>query len=242
MEWKTSIAKSEEGETLVRGYELEDMIKNLGFTEAIYLVLKGELPSEAHKKVMDAIFVACVDHGINPPSVLAARAVASGGNSFNASVAAGVSALGDYHGGAIENCAQLLLDTKDAKKTVKEALESKKRLAGFGHRMYTVDPRTKELFEVAKEVGVYGKYCDMALGIEKELETQKGKKLCLNVDGAIAALTLEMGFPPTLGKAFFIIPRTVGLCAHVHEELTEERPVLRSNLSPYYFCSLQRLV
>ena len=233
MEWKTSISKSEQGETLIRGYELEEMIEKLSFTQAIYLTLKGELPSEQEVKMLNAMLVSCIDHGINPPSVIAARAVASGGNSFNSAVAAGVSTLGNYHGGAIDACAEVLFKKKDAAEIVSESLANKQRLPGFGHKIYSIDPRTQKLFSLAKELGLYGDYCKLAEEIESELEKQKGKKLCLNIDGAIAALMLEMEFPPSLGKAFFIIPRTVGLCAHVNEELTEEKPVRRLDESKY---------
>ena len=233
MEWKTKIAKSDKEGTLIRGYELEEIIDKLSYTEAVYLVLKGELPTKEEKRVLDAILVACIDHGIAPPSVIAARAVASGGNNLNNAVAAGVSTLGNYHGGAIDNCAKLLNETEDAAELVKDALEKKRRLPGFGHKIYKTDPRTEKLFEIAKKNGLYGKYCEIALEIEQELEEQKGIRLCLNVDGAIAALILEMGFPPTLGKAFFVIPRTAGLCAHVHEELTEEKPFRRLDNTEY---------
>ena len=233
MEWKTSLSKSDKDETLIRGYELKELMKNVTFTEAIFLLLKGELPNKNERAMLDAIFVSSIDHGINPPSIIAARSVASSGNSLNTAVAAGISAIGDYHGGAIEKCAKLLSETTDPIRLVKESLENKQKLPGYGHKIYTEDPRTKTLFDIAKQNNLLGRYCKLALEIENELEKQKGKKLCLNVDGAIAALILEMGFPWTLGKAFFIISRVAGISAHVHEELTTEKPFRRLEDSKY---------
>ncbi len=60
--------------------------------------------------------------------------------------------------------------------------------------------------------------------MEEEIFKQKGKRIVLNVDGAIAAVTSDMGFDWRLGKGFFIIGRVPGLVAHVYEELTTEKP------------------
>ncbi len=227
--WRTSITTHKGEEVYVRGYKLIDLVGNLSFSQAIYLVLKGELPSEKEAKMLDAIFVSVIDHGTAPPSAIAARAVASGGNSLNVGVAAGVMAFGSAHGGALEDAMKFIQDgvssKKGAKEVVKEALENKKPIPGFGHKHYKeFDPRTKRIMSIAKDLGFYGEHCAFAEEVEKEIEAQKGKKLVLNVDGAIAAVVSEMGFDYRLGKGFFIIGRLPGLVAHVFEELTTEKP------------------
>lgn len=232
--WKTAIANSTNEGTTVRGYGLIELIKNVSFTEAIFLVLKGQLPNDKEKRMMGAMLVSSIDHGIAPPSAVAARTIASGGNSFNTAVAGGILTLGDYHGGAIERCAKILQDYVDkinsdnvqeiAANIVDDFMNRKERLPGFGHRIYKEDPRTKALFELAEEIGFSGRYVELVKAIESELEARKGKKLCINIDGSIAAIVSEMGFDWRLGKAFFIISRTAGLCAHVHEEITKEKP------------------
>jgi citryl-CoA lyase len=86
-------------------------------------------------------------------------------------------------------------------------------------------PSNREsIFEIAKELGFFGDYCRFALEVEKAIEEIKGKKLVLNVDGAIAAIVSQMGFDWRLGKGFFIIGRIPGLVAHVYEELVMEKP------------------
>jgi len=225
--WRTAISFHKGYEAYVRGYKLEDLVGNLTFTEAIYLVLKGELPDERTTKMLDAIFVATVEHSIAPPSVIAARAVISGGNPLNVGVGAGILAFGDAHGGALEGAMKFLQENVDMNpvEVVKEYLNAKRRIPGYGHRFYKeYDPRSKKLFEIAKELGFFGKYAKFALEVEKAIETLKGKKLVLNVDGAIAAIVSEMGFDWRLGKGFFIIGRIPGLVAHAYEELVMEKP------------------
>lgn len=241
--WRTAITQERDGRSYVRGYDLMEMARRLNFTQAIFLVLKGELPSESEEKMFNAIFVSTVDHGIATPSTTAARIVFSGGNPLNAGVAAGVLTLGDAHGGAIEKCAKILQEAvksssdvkRLAQKIVEKARFGRERIPGFGHRVYETDPRTVVMLEKAKELGFHGKHVELALGIEKGLEMAVGKKLCLNVDGCIAAVISEMGFDWRLGKGFFIIGRTVGLVAHVYEEWARERPFRRLDEEEHAF-------
>uniref|UniRef100_A0A7C5WZ46 citrate synthase (unknown stereospecificity) n=1 Tax=Thermocrinis ruber TaxID=75906 RepID=A0A7C5WZ46_9AQUI len=227
--WRTAITQHVGHETYIRGYRLLDLVGNLSFAQAIYLILKGELPTEKESKMMEAMLVSVIDHGIAPPSAIAARAVASGGNSLNVGVAAGVLAFGSAHGGALEDAMRFIQEGvksgRSVEEIVKEYLESKKPIPGYGHRYYKdFDPRTKRLMDIAKELGFYGSHCKFAEDVEEEISRQKGKRLVLNVDGAIAAIASEMGFDWRLGKGFFIIGRVPGLVAHVYEELTTEKP------------------
>ena len=225
--WRTAISFHKGYEAYVRGYKLEELVGNLTFTEAIYLVLKGELPDKRTTEMLDAIFVSVVEHSIAPPSIIAARAVISGGNSLNVGVGAGVLAFGEAHGGALEGAMKFLQENvdKNPEEVVKEFLASGRRIPGYGHRFYKeFDPRSKKLLEIAKKLGFYGKYAQFAEAVERAIEKIKGKRLVLNVDGAIAAIVSEMGFDWRLGKGFFIIGRIPGLVAHAYEELVMEKP------------------
>jgi citrate synthase len=151
---------------------------------------------------------------------------------LNAAVAAGILTIGDSHGGAIEACAKLLQEhagegdpERTAARVVAEAREAKRRLPGFGHRMHGTDPRSVKLLEIAREDGLAGDHVALALAIEAELERQTGRRLPLNVDGAIAAVASEMGFDWRLGKGFFIVSRAAGLVAHAFEERAREKPM-----------------
>jgi citrate synthase len=209
----------------------------ISFAQAIFLVLTGDMPSPEVGKLVDAIFVSSVDHGASPPSVLAARTVASTGSELNAAIASGVLAISRYHGGAIEEGMRLFFTIAErmeeeqkseqeiARFVLTEMREKGKRASGFGHRIHSQDPRSKKLFELAEELKIVGKHIRIARAVEKELENLLGKSLPINVDGAIAAVLCELGISPEIGNAFFIISRVPGLVAHIHEEWTRMRPM-----------------
>jgi len=231
--WQTAITNIGPGKIRVRGYDIVDMMEKLSFAQAVYLVLRGELPDKKQARMMEAILVSSIDHGASPPSVLGTRTVMSGGNSLNASVAGGVLVIGDSHGGAIEQSARIMQQwakkdgtpQKLAEELVAETRAAKKRLPGFGHRLHTTDPRTVKLFEIAGELEFSGRHTELAKAIEAELEKTGGRKLPINVDGAIAAVISDMGFDWRLGKGFFIISRVPGLIAHAYEEMTTQKPM-----------------
>ncbi len=225
--WKTAISGIVDGETLIHGYKITELIDKVSFTDAIWLELKGELPSEKMRAMLDGILISTMDNGMGPPSVTNARNSASAGNPMQASVAAGVLGVGEFHGGAIEECARLLQMGLTAEKLVEKVISAGDRIAGFGHKVYTEDPRAKQIFEKAKELGFYGEHCELAVAVEKVLEEKKGKKIPINVDGAIAAVVSDMGFDYRLGKGFFLIGRVVGLVAHIFEEMVREKPYRR---------------
>ena len=237
MKWSTEITKVEPNRLITRGFRQEDLIGNKPFAHIVYLILKGELPSKEHGFMMDAILSACIDHGVTPPSSIASRTVASGGVPLPTAVAAGILSIGDAHGGAIEKGSKFFQEgivrmqnekisiSEMANILVKESRNSKKRILGFGHRIHSSDPRTKRLFEIAEELKISADHVALSKAIEISLEKVLNKKLPINVDGAIAAIISDMGFDWRLGKAFFLIGRTVGLTAHVYEEQTKFKPM-----------------
>lgn len=237
LHWKTSITKIQPNKVSIKGYPVDELMGKISFAQAIFLVLTGDMPSPEVGKLVDAIFVSSVDHGASPPSVLAARTVASTGSELNSAIASGVLAISRYHGGAIEEGMRLFFaiakrmeeeqksEQETARIVLAEMREKGKRASGFGHRIHSKDPRTKKLFGLAEELKIAGKHIHIARTVEKELETALGKPLPINVDGAIAAVLCELGIPPEIGNAFFIIARVPGLVAHIHEEWTRMRPM-----------------
>ncbi len=241
--WKTAITDIAPGKIRVRGYSITDIMEKLSYAETVYLILKGELPTKAEAALMNAVLVASIDHGASPPSVLGTRTVISGGNSLNAAIAGGVLVIGDTHGGAIEQSAKILQewatkgdDTAQIAFDIVDWLkENKKRMPGFGHRLHNVDPRTGTLFEIAKRHGYRGKHIELCQALETALAEKLGRKLPINVDGAVAAVISDMGFDWRLGKGFFIISRVPGLLAHAYEEMTRERPMRKLGPLPFEY-------
>lgn len=219
-DWKTEISSSGE-DAVIRGEPLEDVM-DLEFADAIWLLLKGEKPSEEESELFNTILSSSIDHGVGNPSTVAARTVQSGGNPMNASVAAGVLALGDSHGGAIESCMEMLQSSETAEKIVSGRLERGEKIPGIGHKVYTdEDPRATKIIEKARELGIASDHTEKMEDIRDEFSDRKAD-LVMNVDGAIAGVMSDLGWDHRLGKGLFIIARTPGLVAHVHEEMDEE--------------------
>src|SRR5690349_2413416 len=106
--WQSALTSIAPNRILVRGYPLDEMMGRLGFAEAVYLLLMGELPTPAIGRMLNAVLVSSVDHGVTPPSTLAARNVATSGAPLKDCVAAGILAFGPHHGGDIESCMRFL--------------------------------------------------------------------------------------------------------------------------------------
>ncbi len=237
--WQTSITSIQPNKILVRGYPLDEMMGRLSFAEAAYLLLMGELPTPAIGRMFGAILVSSIDHGVTPPSTLAARNVATSGAPLKDCVAAGILAFGPHHGGDIETCMRFLdsgLALVRAGRTLQQAAESlvedcirtKEPPPGFGHRFHTRDPRAARLFQMALELELEGEHVRLLRAIEHVIDTRAGAfdhPLPVNVDGAIAAVTADLGFAYELGNAVFLISRLPGLIAHAHEERTHQTPM-----------------
>src|SRR5213082_3883683 len=158
--WQSALTSIAPNQILIRGYALDEMMGRLGFAEAVYLLLMGELPTPAIGRMLNAVLVSSIDHGVTPPSTLAARNVATSGAPLKDCVAAGILAFGPHHGGDIESCMRFLdtgLGLMRGGKSLKDAADAiiddcvrrHEVPAGFGHRFHTRDPRASRLFQMA---------------------------------------------------------------------------------------------
>jgi citrate synthase len=237
--WQSALTSIAPNTILIRGYPVDEMMGRLSFAEAVYLLLMGELPSPAIGRMLNAVLVSSLDHGVTPPSTLAARNVATSGAPLKDSVAAGILAFGPHHGGDIESCMRFL-DTglslvrngatmqQSAETLADSCLKDGQTPPGFGHRFHTRDPRAARLFQMALELELEGEHIRMIRAIERVLDARKeehGRQLPVNVDGAIAAISADLGFAYELGNAIFLISRLPGLIAHAHEERIRHPPM-----------------
>jgi len=223
----------------VRGFPLDEMMGRLSFAEAVYLLLMGELPTPAIGRMLNAVLISSIDHGVTPPSTLAARNVATSGAPLKDCVAAGILGFGPHHGGDIESCMRFLdsglslvrtgLTVQQAADTiVEQCAAANEAPPGFGHRFHTRDPRAARLFQMALELELEGEHVRLIRVCERALEGYKERferPLPVNVDGAIAAISADLGFAYELGNAIFLISRLPGLIAHAHEERTQQAPM-----------------
>jgi citrate synthase len=220
----------------IRGYDLIALARHRSFGDVVYLLLRGPLPPGREGELLETMLVVMAEHSINAPSTHTARTVANCGSPLQTAVAAGISAIGPHHGGAGEQCAELLQEgvrqaaepfdaAAVAAAIVEQAAAAGRRLPGFGHRMHDPDPRAVFLLARARELGLYGQHAAVAEAMVARLHERTGKSLPLNVDGALAALASDMGFAPPMARGLFILARTAGLLAHVQEEYTTGRPM-----------------
>ncbi|WP_405279860.1 citryl-CoA lyase [Methanobrevibacter sp.] len=235
---KTTISKVETDKIITRGYNQRDLIEKIRYSDMIYLLLKGKLPSIKEGKIFNHVLVSFCDHGVTPPSTQTARLVASSGSPINSAVAGALLSFGHKHAGAIQKTMELYqskinslyltedsaLDNKQiaslAIDIYNEFILGEKKIPGFGHRYHNVDPRADKLMDIVIKEGFVGPHIKLALAVE-DLAYQK-KGIRLNVDGANAAILSDLGFDPETGLGIFIIGRIPGIIAHINEEKMEE--------------------
>jgi citrate synthase len=234
--WRTAIATSDETHIWNHGYDVTSLMTHAGFTDSIFLLHRGRLPTSGERRLLDAILVGVADHGAGAPSCAAARLVASGNRqSFSAAVAAGILAIGDEHGGAGMACMEMIAAgvefakresvsiEKAARRILEDSRANKKRLPGLGHRVHaTIDPRTEVLYKMAREVGIAADGVAFMMALQQHA-CEIIKPISINIDGALAALLYDMGFPAQFGMLVFIIGRVAGISAEVAEEYTREK-------------------
>ncbi|MDT7800468.1 MAG: hypothetical protein QOI78_3901 [Actinomycetota bacterium] len=236
--WATSICRMEPGVVELRGIPVQDLIGSQGFVATIWLMVRGTSPTEQEAALLEAAMVSSVDHGPQAPSIAIARMTATCGVGINNAMASGVNALGDSHGGAGQQCVELLseiveqesegLDLADATaRVVAEHRARNRYLPGFGHRFHPVDPRRDPLLNlVDAAVGhgvVAGRHLRAARAVESLLNEGRAKPVPMNIDGATAVIYAELGFAPPLARGLFVLSRSVGILAHAWEETTQGR-------------------
>lgn len=240
--WATSVSRIEPNVIELRGHPIQDLIGNTSLVEIVWLLLRGGRPDPRHAALLEAALVASVDHGPHAPSIAAARMAATCGVGLNGAVATGVNLLGDVHGGAGQQCLELLDEIADlaggddpkafdaaAAQVLTTWRARSAFVPGFGHRFHTVDPRRDPLLSlVAAAVddgAVAGRHLAAGLAIERALRTGDGRQVPMNIDGATAVIYGELGFPPPLARGVFVLSRSIGILAHAWEETEQGRRI-----------------
>lgn len=234
-EWRTGLSAVRGGaddEISVRGQALASLIERFDFGQMTYFLLTGREPTAAQGRVVNALLVAAMEHGISPPAMVS-RCFASYGTTLQAAIAGGVLSFGDIMGGAGEALARCFdsvtaglvgrgvgdaaLESM-AREIVAQHRAQGRRVPGFGIPLHTQDPRTPALLKVASEGGLLGVNCRLLMAVEVEIEKSTQRRIPANLDGIGAALVLDMGLPVAATRMFIITPRTVSMTAHFLEE------------------------
>jgi len=204
------------------------------FSAVIYAALTGEKWDAPKARLLEAIVVACVDHGVTPPSAQATLIAATTRSPYEVAVAHGIGVITDVHGGAGAKAAHFFKRCIEMSKTegvpIESALEATiqsyidggKRVEGLGHRVHKNDPRRDVLWKLAEEAKVSGENVAASKKVTDAFQKVRGIYLPINVDGVIGAIVADMGLDISEAKALFIYGRAAGLSAHYFEEIASQ--------------------
>jgi succinyl-CoA synthetase alpha subunit len=223
---------------------LKEIDENESFSNIIYRVMTGSKNIDGnHVKLIEAMVVASVDHGVTPPSAQATIIAASTRASYEVSVSNGINVITDVHGGAgakaaeffkkcVEKAKKENIDLRTAaKEIIREHIKEGRRIEGMGHRIHTRDPRRDILWRIAEEAEVAKDCVKLSKMMSEIFSEVRGMKLPINVDGVIGGIVADMGLDPRVAKTLFIYGRAAGLSAHYFEEVTTQPPMRRINFN-----------
>lgn len=233
----SAICTSDAERIVVRGRDLcEDIIGKRNFTSYFWLLVTGSDPTPMQEKYADAVLTAIAEHGLVPSVVQARMTYAAAPEAFQGAVAAGLLGCGSVVLGSAEIAGQFLAGVVSeaeetgsevdavAAKAVAALRKDKKPVPGFGHPQHSGgDPRALLLLKMAEEDGVAGRHIRALRAVETALPETLGRSLPINVNGAIPAVMLDVGFPLQALKGISLLARTASLIGHLQEE--SERPI-----------------
>lgn len=214
---------------LRKGEEIVPPDRALSHAANFLWMLNGVKPSETATRTLDMALVLHADHELNA-STFAARVIAATLSDIHSAITGAIGALkGPLHGGANEGVMRLLLKIDkagtDPVEYVKNMLQAKQKIMGFGHRVYkTEDPRATHLRRMSERLGKDAgipKWYDMSRAIE--LYIKEDKKLNANVDFYSASTYQTLGIDIDLYTPIFALSRVAGWAAHVIEQLDDNR-------------------
>jgi citrate synthase len=209
----------------VQGRDLcGDLMGRLSFTEYFHLLLTGREPTHEQRFFLNLLLVAIAEHGMMPSNVAARMTLAADPDSLQGAVAAGILGAGPVILGASESCARLLESDEEPIKIAREIHAAGGKVPGFGHPLHRqLDPRAERILELADARGASGRQVERARALRDAVAEVWGRPLVMNVAMPIAAVMLDLDFPPVAVKAVPILGRTAGLLAHLAEE--REQPI-----------------
>ncbi|WP_028401415.1 citrate synthase/methylcitrate synthase [Ectobacillus panaciterrae] len=209
------------------GEEIVQPNMELGHVENYLYMLTGNRPSFTHVKALEAYMILTMEHGMNA-STFASRVVASTESDMVSAVTGAIGAMkGPLHGGAPTGVIDMLneiTDKETAEIWMRNKLDNKEYLMGFGHRIYrTRDPRAEALSEITKRIGTDDGWLELALYVERLAiqllnEYKPGRRLSTNVEFYAAAVMRAIDMSSCLFTPTFTVSRMVGWTAHVIEQ------------------------
>ncbi len=231
---RSTISDDRGEEPLYQGYPASELI-NAGYDipHVIGLLWDNRLVSKQEAEIIKRIIMLSADHGPCVSGAMATVLAACAGIGLSQSVAAGMIMIGPRFGGAVTDAGQWFKYAIDNKLTVDDFLVYMKKnvgpVPGIGHRVKSLknpDKRVKELVGHVKSLGIKTPHLDFALAVE-QVTAAKKDNLILNVDGTMAAVLVDIGFPVDSLNGFFILARTIGMIGHWTDQKRQGSRLIR---------------
>lgn len=233
---KTAICTADASSIEVRGRDLcRDLMGRVTFTEFFFLLVTGREPTEKQRFFLDLLLVAIAEHGLVPTVQAARMTYDADPASLQGAVAAGILGCGTVVLGTADLCGRVLIEAKrrvDAGTPAAEAVGAIARevrgrgekMPGFGHPIHhPVDPRAERVFELAAREKIAGAHTALAKQFRDTVAEAWGRVMPMNISMPIAAVLLDLDFPPAIIKGIPLLARTAGILGHLAEE--QETPI-----------------
>ncbi len=236
--WRTKISYVAPHKVLIRGYPIEEICEHLTYAEMCWLTIRGELPTKAEARVMDALLCCMPDHQFVAAHTPAARFTASAfPESPIPGIASAVLTMGSNTVSPQES-AKIILATCElmqaeglskeeaAQRLVQQYLDARRRVPGLGHPTHkNEDMRASALRRVTEAQGLWGEKCQVYEAIHEAFIEITGKKLPINIDGMMAAVMTQLDFDPLEMAGIGALAVLPGVIAHVVEEIRDGVPL-----------------
>ena len=243
--WTTRISRAEGGRISVRGYPVEELIEKLTYTQSAFLVLTGELPDERETALFDLALRSGMDQQFISAAVGAARFTASAfPDSAIPALASGMLATGSVTGSPqepaemlIEAVAWKLDEPQASKRAVDTWLERRGAVPGLGHPLHkSAEPRAVTVRRLAGDLDGWGPHGRLLDAIEADLAARKGRKIPINLAGALGAVLADLGFDPLVIGGMGALSYGMALLAHITEEIRDGVPlrIIPDQLGAHY--------
>lgn len=236
--WASSVSVVTDEKVYVRGYDLENLIGQIPFTAAAFLLIRGRIPTPQEMRVLDAVLSGVLDFALEKPGTVAARYAVSANPSMAIGMSAACMSVGT-HTLATEDTGRFITAThreyldsglnldEFAQAKVLRMRESKQRIPGIGHPVFKkVDPRGALLKQIAVNEGLWSEAAEVYEAVHQAFTKLPGKSdIPINDVGIMAAVLLGLGFTPDEGTGLAVLSTLPGVIAHVSEELTAGKPI-----------------
>ncbi|MEX2650232.1 MAG: citryl-CoA lyase [Alphaproteobacteria bacterium] len=233
--WTTAVSDVDAEDVHIRGYPLREVLGELPFAAATFLLIRGRLPSPGEARMMDGLLCAVLDYSLQKPGTMAARYCVSANPNMAAGLAAAVLSVGEYTL-APDDAGRFIAKTfaaykasgrdraSEAVRLVAELRAQHRRVPGFGHPNFRfVDPRAAKLKRISQLAGVWSEECEWYVAVHSAfIEAADKPDLVINDVGMMAAIMVGMGFTPAEMTGIAVLSSLPGVIAHVSEELQTE--------------------